>query len=167
MKKILFVRHAKSSWTDMKLTDKQRPLNNRGKRDAPLMAARCVEYGLKVELIISSPAVRAFNTALAFQDAYKIMEPIQIENYLYHGDPSDFEEALCGVDDQINCVAIFGHNPGITYLANELDSSSYIDNVPTTGVLVGEADIEHWDDFSVAKSVLKDFLYPKDTRRTG
>ena len=59
------------------------------------------------------------------------------------------------------CVAIFGHNPGITYLANELDSKIYIDNVPTAGVVIGEIDIEHWEDFSVAKTVLKDLLYPK------
>lgn len=161
MKKILFVRHAKSSWADMTLTDKQRPLNKRGKRDAPLMAARCMENGLKVQLLISSPAVRAYTTCLVFQDVYNLETPIQIENYLYHGDPSDFEEALCGVKDSIDCVAIFGHNPGITYLANELDSNRYIDNVPTTGVVVGEIDIEHWEDFSVAKTVLKDFLYPK------
>lgn len=161
MKKILFVRHAKSSWADMKLTDKERPLNKRGKRDAPLMATRCMEYGLKVQLFISSPAVRAFTTCLVFQEAYKLETPIQIENYLYHGDPTDFEEALCGVNDSIDCVAIFGHNPGITYLANELDSNRYIDNVPTTGVVIGEIDIEHWEDFSVAKTVLKDFLYPK------
>ena len=161
MKKILFVRHAKSSWADMKLTDKERPLNKRGKRDAPLMATRCMEYGLKVQLLISSPAVRAFTTCLVFKDVYKLETPIQIENYLYHGDPTDFEEALCGVNDSIDCVAIFGHNPGITYLANELDSNRYIDNVPTTGVVIGEIDIEHWEDFSVAKTVLKDFLYPK------
>ena len=73
MKKILFVRHAKSSWADIKLDDKQRPLNKRGKRDAPLMAARCVEYGLKVQLLISSPAVRAFATCLVFQDIYNYL----------------------------------------------------------------------------------------------
>ena len=161
MKKILFVRHAKSSWADMTLSDKQRPLNKRGKRDAPVMATHCIEYGLKVQLIISSPAVRAFTTALIFQDTYKLETPIQIEEYLYHGDSSDFEEALCGVDDRIDCVAIFGHNPGMTYLANELHSSRYIDNVPTTGVVIGEIDIEQWEDFSIARTVLKDFLYPK------
>ena len=86
MKKILFVRHAKSSWADIKLDDKQRPLNKRGKRDAPLMAARCVEYGLKVQLLISSPAVRAFATCLVFQDIYNLHTPIQVENHLFHGD---------------------------------------------------------------------------------
>ncbi len=161
MKKILFVRHAKSSWVDMTLSDKERPLNKRGKRDAPVMANKCKEYGLNVQLIISSPAVRAFNTATVFQDIYNLKTPIQIENYLYHGDPSDFEEALCGVNDSIDCVAIFGHNPGITYLANELDSSRYIDNVPTSGVVIGEVDIKQWEDFTVARTILKDFLYPK------
>ena len=161
MKKILFVRHAQSSWADIKLDDKQRPLNKRGKRDAPLMAARCVEYGLKVQLLISSPAVRAFATCLVFQDIYNLHTPIQVENHLFHGDASNFEDALCGVNDNIDCVAIFGHNPGITYLANELDSKIYIDNVPTAGVVIGEIDIEHWEDFSVAKTVLKDLLYPK------
>lgn len=161
MKNILFVRHAKSSWEDMRLPDKDRPLNKRGKGDAPMMANHCLKYGLNVQQIISSPAVRAFSTAAAFQDVYKLEIPIQIENYLYHGDPSDFEEALCTIDDSINCVAIFGHNPGITYLANDLDSDRFIDNVPTCGVIIGAIDIIHWEDFSVAQTVLKDFLYPK------
>lgn len=161
MKRILFVRHAKSSWSDMSLKDKERPLNKRGKRDAPVMAQRCIDYGLAVDLVVSSPAVRAFATASVFHEAYNISVPIQTEAYLYHGDPSDFEEALCGVDDQFHCVAIFGHNPGITYLANDLDSNRYIDNVPTTGVVIGEVDIDRWEDFSCAKTILKDFLYPK------
>jgi len=164
MKQVIFVRHAKSSWSDMSLTDKARPLNKRGKRDAPVMAQRCQEYGIPVDLVISSTAVRAYETAVVFHAQYKLELPIQKEDYLYHGDPSDFEEALCGVDDAIKCVAIFGHNPGITYLANELDSNEYIDNVPTTGVLVGEIDILHWEDFSIANTVLKDFLYPKQIR---
>jgi len=161
MKKILFVRHAKSSWADMSLKDKDRPLNKRGNRDAPIMAQRCLEYGIKVELIISSTAVRAFATAHIFHEIYNLSKPIQREDYLYHGDPSDFEEALCSVDDQIDCVAIFGHNPGITYLANDLDSTRYIDNVPTTGVVVGQIDIACWEDFTIANTVLKDFMYPK------
>lgn len=161
MKKILFVRHAKSSWADMSLSDKVRPLNKRGNRDAPIMAQRCMEYGLAVDLIISSPAVRAFSTAQIFHEVYKLANPIQKEEYLYHGDPSDFEEALCGVDDSLDCVAIFGHNPGITYLANDLDSNRYIDNVPTAGVVIGVIDIDCWEDFSISNTVLKDFLYPK------
>lgn len=164
MKKVLFVRHAKSSWADMTLSDKKRPLNARGKRDAPVMAQRCIDYGLGVQLVISSPAVRAYATAKVFYKAYNLSSSIQKEEYLYHGDPADFEEALCGVDDDIECVAIFGHNPGITYLANELDSKKYIDNVPTTGVVIGEIDILNWNDFSIAKTVLKDFLYPKQLR---
>ncbi len=161
MKKVLFVRHAKSSWADMSLKDKDRPLNKRGIRDAPVMAQRCVEYGMPIELVISSPAVRAYATASIFHEVYKLTTPIQKEEYLYHGDPSDFEEALCGVDDNIQCVAIFGHNPGITYLANDLDSNRYIDNVPTTGVVIGQIDINCWEDFSISNTVLKDFLYPK------
>ena len=164
MKKVLFIRHAKSSWADMSMKDKERPLNARGERDAPVMAQRCIDYGMPVNLIISSTAVRAFATAKVFYEAYGLSTPIQKEEYLYHGDSADFEEALCGVDDDIKCVAIFGHNPGITYLANDLDSSRYIDNVPTAGVVIGEIDIEYWNDFSIVKTVLKDFLYPKQLR---
>lgn len=164
MKQILFVRHAKSSWADMSLNDKERPLNKRGIRDAPLIAKRCKDLGFAINLIISSPAVRAHLTAKIFHNFFQMEKPIQLEDYLYHGDPSDFEEAICGVDDNIDCVAIFGHNPGITYLANDLDSNRYIDNVPTTGVLIGEIDIDYWEDFSIAKTILKDFIYPKQLR---
>lgn len=164
MKRILFVRHAKSSWADMNIRDKDRPLNKRGVRDAPMMAKRCQDYGFSLDLVISSTAVRALATATVFHKHFSMTSPIQTEDYLYHGEVADFEEALCGVDQAIDTVAIFGHNPGITYLANELDSNTYIDNVPTTGVVVGEIDIVDWNDFSVANTKLIDFLYPKQER---
>lgn len=161
MKQVLFVRHAKSSWADPVLKDKDRPLNKRGVRDAPLMAKRCIDAGLKVDLVLSSPAVRAMSTAIEFHKAYKITAEILTESNLYHGDVDDYEDALRLVDDEVQCVAIFGHNPGLTYLANELFSNRYIDNVPTCGVVVATADIDYWEDFAVKKSDLRDFLYPK------
>lgn len=161
MKKILFVRHAKSSWSDMSMQDHDRPLNSRGKRDAPKMAKRCYDMQLPIDLLVSSTAVRAHTTAKMFQQAYNLKNDIQLESILYHGDVSDYEEVITRLNDEINAIAIFGHNPGLTYLANELDSNRYIDNVPTSGVVMAEFNSDFWEDFTVAKSIFKDFYYPK------
>lgn len=161
MKKVLFVRHAKSSWDNMTLSDKDRPLNARGLKDAPYMAHKCNTSSLAIDLIISSPANRALTTAQFFHKEYQIKTDIVLHNFLYHGDIEDYEEALSLVDDGFEQVAIFGHNPGLTYLVNQLKGADYIDNVPTCGVVVAEIDIDHWSDFSVPKATYKDFLFPK------
>lgn len=161
MKQILFVRHAKSSWADPLLKDKDRPLNGRGKRDAPVMAKRCFDMGLAIELIITSPAVRAALTAQQFYTQYTPDQGIMTVDNLYHGDVDDYEEALQLLDDNISQVAMFGHNPGLTELANTLYSDRYISNVPTCGVVVATADIEEWSDFDINKAELRDFLFPK------
>lgn len=161
MKKILFVRHAKSSWSHPEFNDHDRPLNKRGKRDAPMMAKRCKEASYQLDIIVSSTAKRALHTAREFHKLYDIDKDIITHKFLYHGDPSDFEEALQLLDDSVNHAAIFGHNPGITYLANDLDSNKFIDNVPTTGIVVAETDIDYWSDFHIPSARLMDFMYPK------
>lgn len=161
MKHIYIIRHAKSSWGDMTQRDVDRPLNTRGKRDAPVMAAKCVERNLIPDLIISSNAKRAMETCEYFINTFKLSEDkVQLNKKLYHA-PEDvyFEEAQL-IDDDISSVMMFGHNPGITYLANTV-SEEYIDNVPTCGVLVIESDIDSWINLDPMICKLVDFLYPK------
>lgn len=161
MKRIYIVRHAKSSWDDMRLADIDRPLNKRGKRDAPFMADKCQSKGYIPKKMISSKAMRASTTAKIFCKAMGFNSKIlSYENSLYHA-PEDTYLTVCfGLDDDVDSVMLFGHNPGITYLANSV-SEEYIENVPTCGVLIIDAKIESWSDLDFSNCKLVDFLYPK------
>ncbi len=145
----------------MLMKDIDRPLNNRGKRDAPLMSSKCVEYQYMPGLLITSIAQRAQETCNFFNKKFGLdKSKIQVNPKLYHA-PEDtyFEEAQL-IDDSINSVMLFGHNPGITYLANSV-SEKYIDNVPTCGVLVIESTAKTWSKFDPMNSKLINFIYPK------
>ena len=161
MKRIFVVRHAKSSWGDLTLPDHARPLNERGRRDAPIMAALCVERNHVPDMIICSNAKRARETSEYFVKAFGLNpQSFRLESGLYHA-PSDkyFEEAIL-IDDIHSSVMMFGHNPGITYLANEV-SSTFVDNVPTCGILIIESSANAWSDVDISNCKLLDFLYPK------
>jgi phosphohistidine phosphatase len=161
MKHIYIVRHAKSSWSDLTISDVDRPLNERGKRDAPRMAERCRELGVIPELIISSNAKRAMETCTFFINQYKLPDAqVQLNKKLYHAPEHVYIEEAQLVDDRISSVMMFGHNPGITYLANSI-SEKFIDNVPTCGVLIIESKVNSWMDLDLMNCKLINFLYPK------
>jgi phosphohistidine phosphatase len=161
LKRIYIVRHAKSSWDDMRLADVDRPLNKRGKRDAPVMAEVCLDRRYIPELMITSHANRAASTAKEFCKVFGVKEKTLVyEKSLYHAPEDTYISTCFGFKDKVNSVMMFGHNPGITYLANSV-TKNYIDNVPTCGVLVIEAKIDSWVDLDFSKCKLKDFLYPK------
>ena len=112
MKILTLVRHAKSSWSNPKLSDRQRPLNKRGKRDAPVMGKRIVQHGIRPSLIISSPATRAWSTAkiIAKEISYPI-EFLQREDALYHASLDGFLEVVSEQDQEFNSIMVVGHNP--------------------------------------------------------
>src|SRR6478609_4431972 len=119
-KSLIIVRHAKSSWDDVTQKDFDRPLNDRGKRDAPAMAKRMhKEKDIQLDAIISSPAKRAFTTAKFFADEFDIKKKNIIEwPELYEASLNKFYTAVLGLDDDYTSVALFSHNPGITAFAN-------------------------------------------------
>lgn len=131
-KRIYIVRHAKSSWTDFSLSDFERPLDERGLRDAPVMASFLKNKGIEPEVMISSPAERARTTAMIFSDAYN--KEVTWIDHLYHGEPDDYLDQIQLLDENVTSVMLFGHNPGITYIAHLVKSGS-TQNVPTCGVL--------------------------------
>ncbi len=165
MKKIIFVRHAKSSWDNPELSDHDRPLNKRGLRDAPFMAKFLKEKEQKPDLIISSSAKRALTTANYFAAAFGI-EPsaIEVKKELYLASESEVLEVLEKVDDQHKVVLIFGHNPTYTDLVNRFNEG-FIDNVPTCGIGVVEANADHWKNLSYVKGQLVAFYYPKQFKK--
>lgn len=161
MKTVYFIRHAKSSWEDMSLGDKERPLNPRGKRDAPFMAQLLKGKGVKADRIISSPANRAFTTATFFAAEMGIeKEDIVIEKNIYEAYLQDVLNILKKLDQSVETVLIFGHNPTFTSLTN-LFSKEYIPNVPTCGIAKVESTCKDWADFADSNSALSDFYYPK------
>ena len=162
MKNVFLVRHAKSSWKDMSLRDIERPLNKRGKRDAPYMAKLLAGKVAKPDALISSPANRAFTTAAHFAKAWEIdrMDIIQKEE-IYEAYQSDILEVIQALDEQWQSVFIFGHNPTFTMLANAFPGGGFISNVPTCGVVELHSQAEKWSLFSPKNTRLVHFYYPK------
>jgi len=144
MKTITIVRHAKSSWNDRSLSDRERPLNRRGERDAPTMGQRLGDAGIRPSLIASSPATRAWTTAriIAEQLSYPA-EFLQRENDLYLASLSDLLDVVAAQDDGFQSLMIVAHNPGLTDLANFL-CPGLTNNLPTAGVVSVNIDQDNW-----------------------
>lgn len=161
MKKLIIIRHAKSSWDSASATDFDRPLNDRGHKDAPAMAKRLLKKDIKIDAFVSSPANRALTTATYFAEAYekKFKHIIQIPA-LYHPSMEVFYSVIEELENDLKTVAIFSHNPGITDFVNEL-TTARIDNVPTCGIFGVKADIKKWKEFAEAEKEFWFFDYPK------
>ncbi|MEJ7610667.1 MAG: histidine phosphatase family protein [Ferruginibacter sp.] len=163
MKRLVVVRHAKSSWADIGQKDFDRPLNDRGKKDAPVMGERMLDAGVKINAFVSSPAKRALQTCKAFAEAYgKDKAGIILVEKLYHAPSDIYFEAIKEFDDAHNNVAVFGHNPGITDFVNSLCKDKHIDNMPTCAVFSVQADVSRWKDFEDAEKEFLFFRTPKD-----
>lgn len=161
MKQLLLVRHAKSSWANIGLDDFDRPLNDRGLKDAPIMADRIKAKAIQIDQFIASTALRAFTTASYFAEAFKQKSSSIIQlNELYHAPPAVYYQVIQNIDDSINTAALFAHNPGITDFINELDLN-YINNMPTCGLYAINIETNHWNDFNKAKKAFWFFDYPK------
>lgn len=161
MKNLLLIRHAKSSWKDLRLDDHDRPLNGRGKRDAPIMGMRLKERDITPQLMLSSSAKRARATAkkIAKQIGYP-KQHIATTPDLYHAGSNEILEVIHRLDDENDQVAIFGHNPGFTSCANLLANLS-IDNVPTCGIVSIRFDADSWASVQPGTGTLLFYDYPK------
>jgi phosphohistidine phosphatase len=161
MKTLLLVRHAKSSWDDVSQTDFDRPLNERGKKDAPVMAERLKKKGIRPDLLVSSPAKRAHSTAKLFARELNIDEKdIHLEEQLYHPEERNINNIICRLPGYVETVIVFSHNPGITYFANML-TSTRLDHMPTAAVFAIKINSDQWSDFETAEKEFLFFDYPK------
>jgi phosphohistidine phosphatase len=162
-KTLLLIRHAKSSWDMSSLNDFERPLNERGKKDAPVMAKRVLSKQIHIDAFVSSPAKRAKKTAELFCKEYGRKEDeIVFISKLYHASPGVFFEVISQLDDSLNSVAVFSHNIGITDFVNLLVNNVRIDNMPTCGIFAVKANIKKWKDFENEKRDFLFFDYPKN-----
>lgn len=160
MKLLTLVRHAKSSWKDSGLSDLERPLNRRGERDAPLMGRRFAGVEPRPDLLLSSPAARAKRTAEVIAAEAGLGNGLVFEEALYLASPGRMLSLVQGQDDAVGHLALVGHNPGMTALANIL-THARIQNVPTCGIVRLELEVEHWRDAAPGRARLLDFDYPK------
>ena len=163
MKQLLIIRHAKSSWDLSVLNDFDRPLNDRGNKDAPIMAKRLLDKKIAINAFVSSTAKRAFATATYFAAAYKQSSKNIIQfPELYHASPVTFYEVINKISDDFKTIAIFSHNPGITSFVNELTTTT-VDDMPTCAIFAVTINCNNWADFKTAKKEFCFFDYPKNS----
>lgn len=162
MKTLVIIRHAKSSWDDVSLADIERPLNERGKHDAKMMAERARKKGLKPDLLISSPAKRAKKTAKYFLKEFDIdKDALSIASQLYEASVRDFYSVIEQIPDNFESVFLFSHNPGITDFVNDLGCLP-VYNMPTCGVFAVAFESEHWNEVQAAEKSFLFFDFPKN-----
>lgn len=165
MKKLYIIRHAKSSWEDSSLNDQERPLNSRGLKDAPMMARIFKAEVGKIDLLISSPALRAFTTCNIFAEEFKISpSSIRVEEDLYGASVQTSMQIINALDDKWDLVCLFGHNPNFTYLSEELCDMN-IGNLPTCGIVGAEFGVDSWEAVSLGSGENIFYDYPKNHRQ--
>lgn len=159
MKTLFLVRHAKSDWP-ANTADFDRPLSERGHRDAPKMAEFLKSKNIEIDTFVSSPAKRAMTTCRYFAEVFEnknITEAAQ----LYNASPTEFLETLENLDSQVENVALFSHNNGITYFANSLTNENIM-HMPTCSVVGFKINASSWHDFKNAEKEFLFFHSPKE-----
>ncbi len=163
MKEIFLIRHAKSDWGSMDVKDIDRPLKGRGVRDALMMGSYMIRhFGKKPSLIYTSPACRAFHTAVLYCRGMEIAcESVRVREQLYLASYNELLAFIRRSPSSVDSLALIAHNPGITDLANFFLEEA-IHNIPTSGFVYMSFDVDTWEE--VKSGSMKDhaFHYPKE-----
>jgi phosphohistidine phosphatase len=161
MKTLYLIRHAKSDWDNPLLSDFDRPLNKRGKKNAPFMGNILAKAHIHPDLILSSPALRAQMTAskIAKQIGYD-SDLIVYSEMLYAADYETIKSVLKSVLSTQQTVFLIGHNPGLTEFA-EYISGHAIDNIPTCGLVCVKLKEDNWKNIGRDSALFVSFDYPK------
>ncbi len=161
MKTLYLIRHAKSDWSDESLSDYERPLNKRGSKNAPFMGSKLADQGIHPDLILSSPALRAKTTAIAFAKALSYpTDSIRYDHALYASDVETILSIIRDVPPSIDTLFIFGHNPEITECVNYLTNGN-IENIPTCGAVAMRLREDDWRSIGKNSAELSGFDFPK------
>ncbi len=161
MKRLYLVRHAKSSWEEPELPDKERPLNTRGKRDAPFMGKQLKKCKVKPEVIISSPAKRALDTARIIAKAIRFPAlKIEIDRSAYQANISTLLKTVRNIKASSREAILVGHNPELTEFSRYLTGSA-LDTIPTCGIFCADFKGNSWKSVGKNKGTLVFFHYPK------
>jgi phosphohistidine phosphatase len=166
MKHLILLRHAKSSWKNSTLDDADRPLSERGERDAPHMGERLKSRAAQPTLLLTSPARRALRTAEIVGEMLGLgKNRTRTLTELYLATPDEIRGAIGAQDDAHACVLVVGHNPGLTDLVNELLPGLALDNLPTAGVVGIDLTASTWKSAAQARGRLAYLDYPKNPAR--
>lgn len=161
VKSLYLCRHAKSDWSQQGQRDFDRALNRRGHRDAPRMGSWLKEKGVVPDLLLSSPAERAWQTAVYYAEALGLeTDRIIPESELYEASPRIVLRIIHQLPVSANVVFLFGHNPTFSHVAEYL-SGSVIGNIPTCGIVRLDFSIDQWSAVAEHAAKLVDFFYPK------
>ena len=144
MKTLYVLRHAKSSWEDSDLADFDRPLNDRGKTAAPFMGKVMKNNELAPDLILSSPAVRARETARLVKDAADLDADIKHDERIYEASPQTLQQVAASIDDSFESAMIVGHNPGLEDLVSALTGAR--EDLPTAALAQLALPIDRWSE---------------------
>lgn len=152
MKELILIRHAKSDWANEAIKDIDRHLNDRGYADAYQLSQWYKSEFTLPDLLLSSPATRAINTAFIFARTFGIPEAqVMVNGDLYESTMQDYLEVISKLDKKNNRVMLFGHNPAITNLTNELNKDLLFENVPTCGIIKIGFPYENWKEVADKK----------------
>ena len=162
MKKIIIIRHSKSSWKELSLGDFHRSLNNRGKTDGPIMANYLSSRISKISLLHCSSSIRTTETSKFFIEMIKF-DKIQYDESLYHCSSSSILKIIMSYAEKFSSAMIIAHNPGLTNLINEVTRIT-LDNLPTTGLAEINFNCDLWSDISFKNSDLIDLKFPKQLK---
>lgn len=164
MKRLVLIRHGKSTWDYHDLKDIDRPLNERGVKSAYEMADRCVKRDLQPDLIVTSTATRALSTAIIFSRVLDYdTAKLSITKDLYHADAHEILDVVKQTDNSVETLFVFGHNPGFTEFPNSI-TNEYIGNVPTAGMVCIKLNIDDWSKINFSeKGDTVFFDYPKNS----
>ncbi|OHE00325.1 MAG: phosphohistidine phosphatase [Sulfurimonas sp. RIFCSPLOWO2_12_36_12] len=159
MKKLYIIRHAKSSWKDERLNDFERPLNKRGKSNAPMMGERLKEKGVMPDIILSSPAKRAKSTAEMIAKEIGYEKKVLFDENIYESSVDELHKILTEIDDKNSTVFLVGHNPSLNALAEYYVNFSQ--DIPTCGIVEIAFECDKWAGIEHKNAKLLSFDYPK------
>jgi len=160
MKTLFILRHAKSSWEDTDLSDFDRPLNERGRSAAPLVGGVMRTNQFQPDVILSSPAKRAKETAALVKETAEIAGEIRFDRRIYEASPAKLLEVVAEQNGNIESILLVGHNPGLEGLVRFLTGESQ--PMPTAALAVIDLDTDEWNGINSASGSLRVLIRPKD-----
>lgn len=165
MKKLILIRHAKSSWEHGSIPDMYRPLNERGYRDAPAMGKLLTEKKYYPDRLVSSPAIRAYSTALIIARELEFpIGRIELSSKLYETTESEYFEVIAEAEESCKAQFLFGHNFTISNVLSRL-VGEHVDELPTCGIAVVELMIRRWEELQPGSGKLEAYFEPKKRDR--
>ena len=169
MKKVILLRHAKSSWEDPQLDDHDRPLNGRGKAAAPVIAEWLTERSHKPDLVLCSSSTRTKQTVSGMRRVMSDLPEPEVERELYHASPAALRERLSNLPEDCDTVLLVGHQPGLGALTRKLANGAETrrckrayEHFPTGAAAVLEVDVDDWSEVEFSSARFVDFAKPRE-----